>query len=138
MTKKLMRTLLRLYEDIYSGSPYERLKVVAFLIYKGKIVNFGVNSEKTSPMQKYYRKKTALAAIPNFLDKEHAEINVLRHTYLGDFDMRRVELVIISKRNDGSFRLAKPCNTCMAAIKDLGVHRIYFTTNEGFIMEGEL
>lgn len=138
MTNKLLRSLVRIYDDIYSGSPYERLKVVSFLIYKGKIVNFGVNSEKTSPMQKFYRKKTSLATIPNFIDKEHSEINLLRRTYFGEFDMRRVELVVISKRNDGNFRLARPCCTCMRAVKDYGIQNIYYTTNENTIVKEEI
>lgn len=138
MTNKLLRSLVRIYDDIYSGSPYERLKVVSFLIYRGKIVGFGVNSEKTSPMQKFYRKQTSLATIPNFIDKEHSEINLLRRTYLKDFDMRRVELVVISKRNDGNFRLARPCCTCMRAIKDHGIKNVFYSTNENTIVKEEM
>ena len=133
MTGKLQRSLLRIYDDIYSGSPYERLKVVCFLIYKNKIVNFGVNSNKTSPMQFYYRNKTPLSSIENFLDREHAEINVLRRTYLGDFNINKLEAVIISKRSNNTYRLARPCCSCMRAIKDSGIRTIYYTTNEGTI-----
>lgn len=135
MTNKILNSLVRLYDDIYAGSPYHRLKVVAFLIYRGKIVNFGTNSEKTSPMQFKYRQRTHLANIENFLDKEHAEINCLRRVYLGDFDVKRLELVIISKRNDNSFRLARPCCTCMAAIRDIGISNVYYTTNDGKIVQ---
>lgn len=133
MTNKLLRSLIRIYDDIYVSSPYKRLKMVAFLIYRGKIVNFGVNSDKTSPLQSIYRKKTDLVSIPDFIDKEHAEINLLRRTYFGDFDMRKVELVIISKRIDGSYRLARPCKTCMGAIRDYGIKKIWYTTNENTI-----
>lgn len=138
MTNKLLRSLVRLYDDIYAGAPYERLKVVSFLIYKGKIVNFGVNSAKTSPLQHRYRQRTKLKMIENFLDKEHAEINCLRHTYFGDFDMRKVEVVVISKRYNGDFRLARPCCTCMAALKDFGIRKIWFTTNENRIESEEI
>lgn len=138
MTNKLLRSLIRLYDDIYAGEPYERLKMVSFLIYKGKIVNFGVNSSKTSPLQFRYRQKTPLATIENFLDKEHAEINLLRRTYFGDFDMKKVELVIISKRHNGEFRLARPCCTCMTALKDYGIKKIWFTTNENRIESEEI
>lgn len=133
MTNKLLKSLLRLYDDIYAGDPYERLKVVSFIIYKGKIVNFGVNSSKTSPLQFYYRQRTPLSTIENFLDKEHAEINCLRRTYLGEFDLKKVEFVIISKRKNGAYRLARPCCTCLAALKDYGIKNIYYTTNEGNI-----
>ena len=133
MTNKLLRSLIRIYDDIYAGEPYTRLKVVSFLCYKGKIVNFGVNSSKTSPLQFRYRQKTPLATIENFLDKEHAEINCLRRTYLGELDIKKVEFVIISKRNDGNYRLARPCCTCMAALKDFGIKKIWYTTNNNTI-----
>lgn len=135
MTNKILKSIIRLYGDIYAGEPYARLKVVAFLVYKGKIVNFGANSNKTSPMQFRYRQKTHLATIENFLDKEHAEINCLRRTYIGDFDIKKLELVIISKRHDGNFRLARPCCTCMEAIKNSGIQKIYYTTNQGTIIQ---
>lgn len=135
MTPRLLKSLVKLYDNIYTEDCYERLKVVSFLIYKGKIVNFGVNSSKTSPMQFYYRKKTKLATIENFLDKEHAEINCLRRTYFGDFNIRDIELVVISKRHNGSYRLARPCPTCMGAIRDYGIRKVWYTTNEGTIVQ---
>ena len=135
MTPRLLKSLAKLYDSIYTEDSYERLKVVAFLIYKGKIVNFGVNSSKTSPMQFYYRQNTSLATIENFLDKEHAEINCLRRTYFGDFNIRDIELVVISKRKNGCYRLARPCPICMAAIRDYNIHKVWYTTNEGAIVK---
>lgn len=134
MTNKLLKSLVRVYDDVYTPIPYKRLKMVAFLIYKGKIVSFGVNSDRTSPMQKRYRRKTEYGNIPNFIDKEHAEINLLRRTYLGNFDLKKLEIVIISKKFDGTFRLARPCNTCMAAIKDFGIKKIWYTTDKNEIV----
>lgn len=131
MTERLLRSLVRLYDNVYCS--YARLKVVSFLVYKGKVIGFGVNSEKTSPMQYYYRIKTPLQEIENFLDKEHAEINSLRRTYLGDFNPKYIEAVIISKRKNGNYRLARPCCVCMRALQDMGIKTIYYTTNENTI-----
>lgn len=133
MTNKLLKSLWRVYDDIYIDSPYKNIKFVSFLIYKGKIVSFGVNSNKTSPLQNFYRKRTELATIPNFIDKEHSEINLLRRNYFGDFDIKKVEIVIISKKQDGNCRLARPCCTCMTALKDYGIRKIWYTTNENTI-----
>lgn len=138
MTNRLLRSLLRMYNDIYAGDPYERLKVVSFLIYKGKIVNFGVNTSKTSPLQYKYRQRTSLRVIEDFLDKEHAEINCLRHTYFGDFDMRKIEVVVISKRENGDYRLARPCPVCMAALRDFGVKKVWYTTNANTIDDEDI
>lgn len=31
--------------------------------------------------------------------------------------------------------MSRPCPNCMAAIKDLGIKHIYYTTNDGFVYE---
>jgi len=130
MTNKLLNRLVRLYDYIYTDKPYKHTKTVSFLIYRGKVVNFGINSDKTSPMQNKYRLKTDLKYIENFIDKEHSEVNCLRKTDESIcFD--KCELVIISKKRDGDFRLARPCDVCMSAIKDFGISKIYYTNKNG-------
>lgn len=127
MTTRMINTLIRIYDYIYTDKPYKNTKTVAFLVYKGKVVSFGINSDKTSPMQKLYRSRTALKDIENFLDKEHAEINCLRKVDTSiNFD--KSEIIVISKKCDGTFRLARPCTVCMSAIKDFGIHKVYYTT----------
>ena len=60
MNKKILKKLSSLYDDIYSPIPYHqnKTKMVSFVIYKNKILCFGVNSERTSPIQHYYRIRT--------------------------------------------------------------------------------
>lgn len=130
MTNKLLNRLVRMYDYIYTDKPYKHTKTVSFLIYRGKVVNFGINSDKTSPMQNKYRLKTDLKYVENFIDKEHSEVNCLRKVDESiHFD--KCELVIISKKRDGDFRLARPCAVCMTAIKDFGIHDIYYTNKNG-------
>ena len=31
--------------------------------------------------------------------------------------------------------MSRPCPSCMAAIKDMGIKHIYYTTNDGFVYE---
>ena len=130
MTNKLLNKLTRLYDYIYTVKPYKHTKTVSFLIYKGKVVNFGINSDKTSPLQNKYRLKTDLKYIENFVDKEHSEVNCLRKAD-NDINFSKCEIVIISKKRDGEFRLARPCAVCMAAIKDYGISKIYYTNRNG-------
>lgn len=129
MTKKFLNSLIRLYGYIYSDKPFRNTKTVSFLVYKNKIVSIGVNTDKTSPMQKLYRMKTDLKDIKNFIDKEHSEINCLRKID-SDINFSKAEMVVISIRCDGKFRLARPCDVCMSAIKDFGIHKIYYTNRE--------
>lgn len=131
MTKNQLKSLCRLYEYIYADKPFRNTKTVSFLMYKNKMVAFGVNSDKTSPMQKLYRTRTELKDIKNFIDKEHSEINCLRKVDYMDIDFKKAELVVISKRCDGNYRLARPCQVCMTAVKDFGIRKIYYTNREG-------
>lgn len=130
MTDKLLNKLVGMYDDIYTDKPYKRTKTVAFLICHGKIVSFGINSDKTSPMQNKYRMLTSKRDIKNFFDKEHAEICCLRKVD-PEFRFDRCELVIISKMISGDFRLARPCETCMKAVKDFGIKEVYYTNKQG-------
>ena len=119
-----------MYDYIYTDKPYKHTKTVSFLVYRGKVVNFGINSDKTSPMQNKYRLRTELKYIENFIDKEHSEVNCLRKTD-ESICFEKCELVIISKKRDGDFRLARPCDVCMSAIKDFGISKIYYTNKNG-------
>lgn len=130
MTNKLLNRLTRMYDYIYTDKPYKHTKTVSFLIYRGKVVNFGINSDKTSPMQNKYRLRTELKYIENFIDKEHSEVNCLRKVD-ENINFDKCELVIISKKRDGDFRLARPCEVCMSAIKDFGISKIYYTNKNG-------
>lgn len=130
MTNKLLNCLVRMYDYIYTDKPYKHTKTVSFLVYRGKVVNFGINSDKTSPMQNKYRLRTELKYIENFIDKEHSEVNCLRKVD-ENINFDKCELVIISKKRDGNFRLARPCDVCMSAIKDFGISKIYYTNKNG-------
>ena len=47
----------------------------------------------------------------------------------------KVKLYIYRIRKDQPFGLSRPCPSCMAAIKDLGIKDIYYTTNDGYVYE---
>lgn len=135
MTNKLLKSLCRMYDYIYTDKPYKHTKTVSFLIYKGRVVSFGINSDKTSPLQNKYRLCTDLKYIENFVDKEHSEVNCLRKSD-ESINFSKCEIVIISKKKDGEFRLARPCDVCMTAIKDFGINKIYYTNrNQTFSFE---
>lgn len=130
MTNKLLNRLSKMYDYIYTDKPYKHTKTVSFVVYKNKIIQFGINSDKTSPLQKYYRIRTDLKHIENFIDKEHSEVNCLRRID-DSVDFSKCEIVVISKKRDGEFRCARPCVVCMKAIKDFGITKVYYTNNNG-------
>ena len=69
------------------------------------------------------------------LPKLHAEIKCLSQIKDIDINFSKVKLYIYRIRNDQPFGLSRPCPSCMAAIKDLGIKDIYYTTNDGYAYE---
>ena len=69
------------------------------------------------------------------MPKLHAEINCLNQLKHMNVNFSKVKLYIYRMRNDRPYGMARPCPSCMAAIKDFGIRDIYYTTNDGFVHE---
>lgn len=133
MTRKLIERLINLSDDIESDRPYGRVKMVAFLVYKGKLLSFGVNSEKTSLYQYRMRKKFNVDDSNFIYDKTHAEIAAIKKIHPSFDNWEHVEIFIVSKKKDNTFRLSRPCPICEKTIKDLGIKKVYYTNSYGGI-----
>lgn len=114
-------------------SDYNKIHVGCVAVYQNSIIGIGCNCNKTHPYQKYYnryRKQTN-----ELLPKLHAEISCINSIKHMNINFSKVKLYIYRIRNDRPFGLSRPCPSCMAAIKDLGIKNIYYTTNESFVYE---
>ena len=114
-------------------SDYDKVPIGCVAVYLGQIIGVGCNCNKTHPTQKYYNKYREQSE--NMIPKLHAEINCLNQIKHLDINFSQVRLYIYRIRKDQPFGLARPCPSCMAAIKDLGIKNIYFTTNDGYSYE---
>lgn len=125
--------------QIADVSDYKKIHVGCVAVYKGNIIAIGCNTNKTHPVQKYYNKfrdpngeDTSMIILP----KLHAEINCINQLkHLDNINFSKVKLYIYRIRNDRPYGMSRPCPSCMAAIKDLGIRDIYYTTNDGFVHE---
>lgn len=114
-------------------SDYRKIHIGCVAVYQGQIIGLGCNCNKTHPVQKYYnRYRNPSDAL---LPKLHAEIHCLNQIKNLNINFQKVKLYIYRIRKDQPFGLARPCPSCMAAIKDLGIRDIYYTTNDGFSYE---
>ena len=117
-------------------SDFKKTHVGCVAVYQGSVIGIGCNTNKTHPMQmRYnrYRKNKYVSEI--FAPKLHAEINCISAIRHMNIDFSRVKLFVYRIRNDQPFGIARPCPSCLAAIKDLGIRNIYYTTNEGYAHE---
>lgn len=113
-------------------SDFHKTHIGCIAVYQGTIIGIGCNCNKTHPMQKNnkFRRKS-----DGLLPKLHAEINCINSIKHLDINFSKVKLYIYRIRNDQPYGLARPCPSCMAAIRDLGIRDIYYTTNDGYVYE---
>lgn len=118
-------------------SDYNKIHIGCVAIYHGNIIGIGCNTNKTHPMQKYYNRFREDEDVNNihFNHKLHAEINCISQLKNLDINFSKVKLYIYRIRNDRPHGMCRPCPSCMAAIKDIGIRHIYYTTDNGFSYE---
>lgn len=119
--------------QIATVSDYNKVHIGCVAVYQGQIIGVGFNCNKTHPTQKFYNRYRDHS--DTLLPKLHAEISCLNQIRNLDINFSKVKLYIYRIRKDQPYGLARPCPSCMAAIKDLGIKEIYYTTNDGYSYE---
>lgn len=114
-------------------SDYNRIHIGCVAVYQGQVIGLGCNTNKTHPTQKFYNRYRKPS--DSLLPKLHAEISCLNQIRHLNINFAKVKLYIYRIRKDQPFGLSRPCPSCMAAIKDLGIRDIYYTTNDGYSYE---
>lgn len=113
----------------YSGNA----RIGCAVYYKGTLLAKGHNTDKTCPLQKKYNRYRFEET--NTLAKGHAEIMALKKIRWLDINFSQVEVYTYRALKDGTISMARPCESCMAFIKELNIKKICYSTNEGFAEE---
>lgn len=135
---RLSRTDMRYFQKARQAaeiSDYKRTHVGCVAVYQGNIIGIACNTNKTHPMQKYYNRYRYHPQTSYFYPKLHAEINCISSIRHLDINFSKVKLYVYRTRCDQEYGIARPCPSCMAAIRDLGIRHIYYTTNNGYAYE---
>lgn len=113
-------------------SDFHKTHIGCVAVYQGRIIGVGFNMNKTHPLQKYYNiYRDKHIDMP----KLHAEISCISFIRHLDINFSKVKLYIYRTRCDQEYGMSRPCPSCMAVIKDLGIRHVYYTTNDGFAYE---
>ena len=135
---RLSRTDMRYFQKARQAaeiSDYKRTHAGCVAVYQGNIIGIACNTNKTHPMQKYYNRYRYHPQTSYFYPKLHAEINCISSIRHLDINFSKVKLYVYRTRCDQEYGIAHPCPSCMAAIRDLGIRHIYYTTNNGYAYE---
>lgn len=119
----------------YKG--YASVKIGCVVYYKGTILSKGFNSNKTHTIQKKYNLYRYDDRKSNHYYREyvHAEIMALSKIKFLDIDFSKIELYLYRQTKDGKLAMSRPCNSCMAYIKKMGIRKIHYTTYDGYATE---
>ena len=120
-------------KSVADTSTYERIKIGCIVVLKRHIISVGVNSYKSHPIQKYYNKLRFNPddAVNHTL---HAEIQALL-MIPKDLDISDATLYTYREHKNHKLAASRPCPSCMGMIKDYGIKRICYTTEDGFCDE---
>ena len=114
-------------------SDFKKVQIGAVAVYGHRMISTGCNTVRGCPLQKKYN--TYRFDEPSE-HSGHAELMCLKPLIgRNDIDFTRLSLYVYREYKDGSLALSRPCKSCMALIKDLGIRKIYYTTHEGYAHE---
>jgi len=114
---KPCRITQRLVKEAEDHESAFRVRIVAAVVVKGKIVSIGRNQNKTHPVAARYSKhKEAI-----FL---HAEVDAINKAarLLKNFD--KAELHVLRIKANGDFGGSKPCSGCQKCINHFGIRKV--------------
>lgn len=118
---------------ISEHSCFRRYHVGCIAVYRHKIISSGYNSDRTNPLQKRLN-------VHRFEDeaihKLHAEVSCLL-PLIGrkDINFNEVSLYIYREHKSGELAMARPCASCEALIRSLGIRHLYYTGERSYINE---
>lgn len=122
-------------------STYETFHLGCVMVYKGHILSVGHNENKTHPAQAMYNRYRKFKYGPQLIkDTLHAEIAALLdipYAVDQETDWSKVKVYVYRVCNGGGKRhgMARCCPACMRALRDKGVRKIYYTTDDGYAYE---
>lgn len=123
--------------EIAGTSQFKQFKTGCVITYQGHIISSACNSDKTSPAQKKYNKyRNFTNNKKHVLHKNHAEIAAIKKInpyHKSQINWSKVNIYIarIALGLPNKTGYSRPCAACLAAIKDMGIKNVFYTTQDG-------
>ena len=121
------------------ASDYEgacRVKIGAVAVFRRTVIARGRNRNKTHPLQQHYNSlRYNTEGNHYYPSKIHAEMELISKIRYLDINFSEVEIYIYREYRDGRKAMARPCAACTAALKDLGIKKVCYTTEDGYCEE---
>ncbi len=114
----MKQKFFKLAAKLAKHSDHHTYLLGAVITDKDQIQSVGFNKLKTSPASKHRW---------NFL---HAELSALFRAKFKD--LKGCDIYVYRENMNGKVGMARPCSVCMAALKEAGIRKVYYTTESGY------
>lgn len=119
----------------YTGSHRFSPMIGGVAEYKGSIIASAWNTNKTSPLQAKYNVYRFNADTPNKMHCETSLIQKIRWKFGDSIDWNKVHIYLYREYKNGKLAPSRCCSSCMAMLRELGIKKIYYTTENGYVEE---
>lgn len=118
----------------YTGASSAQIGAVA--VYHGMVIARGWNQNKTHTLQQRYNIYRFNMTGPHYCpSKIHAEMDIISKIRHLDIDFRKVHIYVYRETKNGDRAMSRPCESCCRALRDLGVRKVFYTTDKGYCEE---
>lgn len=118
----------------YAGA--SDVKIGAVAVFRRTIIARGHNQNKTHPLQERYNiYRYNTRGNHYYPSKMHAEIELISKIRYLDINFSEVEIYVYRETKGGRKAMARPCKACTQALRDLGIKKVYYTTDDGYCEE---
>ena len=118
-------------------SDFDRFHVGAVITYGHRIIGRGHNSDKTHPLQEHYNtlyrtfNNDSSGVIKHSIHAEIKAISSIPFVIGKEIDFNKASIYVYRICKKKPYGNSRPCSACMAAIKDLGIRNVYYTSDFG-------
>lgn len=130
---KTERAYFRAARAVSKLSNHPNYKIGAIVVLKHRIISSGYNSDtKTHPLQKRYNQ---YRFTEDSHHKCHAELSALLPLIKSRMDLSSANIYVYREDKSHCLACARPCPSCMKLIRDCGIKKIFYSTENGYARE---
>jgi deoxycytidylate deaminase len=116
-------------------SDFRRAPVGCVAVIGNKVFATGFSQHKTHPLQMYYNRFRDFSSQTDIEHKMHAEMVVISQLRMKNIDFSKISIYVYRLCRSRDAGIARPCNACMRALKNLGIKNVFYTTDFGYAYE---
>ena len=130
---KTERAYFNAAKSVSELSNHNQYKLGCVVVRGHRIISSGCNSTtKCDPIQARLDTDKYGCECPG---KVHAEISALLPFIKSKEDISGASIYVHRRHKNGVLAKARPCSTCEAVIKSMGIKKVYYTVENGYACE---